>query len=177
MFKEIKKKQRCVWRDLNNLLSPGRETRRFLFFFLSTTKWHAVSSLSSSPSAVKPVKHVKAHCSAAHCRSHSCVYQPWSPLIKPGMSVDTTVGWSDHLTVLVKLNATIWHYLSSCSRPSSGCSVFFRPPCKHVFVANSCTDQHAVMWQNSLYIGAHGIHIRMHISNVSCFPGPLVDNA
>lgn len=61
VFKELQK-QRLVWRDLNNLLSPCRETR--LFFFCSTTKWHAVSSIPSSLSAVKPVKHIKAHCSA-----------------------------------------------------------------------------------------------------------------
>lgn len=62
MFKELQK-QRRVWRDLNNLLSPGPETRLvfFLFpFFPSTTEWHAAPSLPSSLSAVKPVKHIKA---------------------------------------------------------------------------------------------------------------------
>lgn len=54
------KNKRHVWRDLNNILSPSREAR---LFFFSTTKWHT-ASIPSSLSAVKPMKHIKAHCSA-----------------------------------------------------------------------------------------------------------------
>lgn len=117
VFKESPK-QRRVWRDLNNLLSPGRETRTFFFlcvcFFFPTTKWHAVSSIPSSLSAVTPVKHIKAHCSAKpdlqHTAGCSAVI---SALISSSLLADRVQRYhSELINTTVLLN---WNYFMRSS--------------------------------------------------------------